>query len=259
MECYKSFLEVILLFLTFHETILSEDNDFPDGESSPNFDVPTVNVTATAGTTAILPCTISYIGDRQVMWMAPRGKPLTYSDKRIIEDQRISVERPFTKDWNLHIRNVNLSDSGVYLCQINTNPVKSKKIHLHINEPPLILETSGDQTVREGDTVSLWCRVSGIPYPKITWYRKFATEPKEEIGSSGEELKIHNISRYCEDVYECVADNGIEREASREMKVTVQFPPEVQLYTDRMGQYKERETILDCRITANPHGYEVWK
>lgn len=67
------------------------------------------------------------------MWMAPRGKPLTYSDKRIIEDQRISVERPFTKDWNLHIRNVNLSDSGVYLCQINTNPVKSKKIHLHIN------------------------------------------------------------------------------------------------------------------------------
>ena len=43
-----------------------------------------------------------------------------------------------------------------------------------------------------------------------------------EIGSSGEELKIHNISRYCEDVYECVADNGIGTEAKREMKVTVQ-------------------------------------
>ena len=57
--------------------------------------------------------------------------------------------------------------------------------HLSINlftEPPLILETSGDQTVLEGETVSLWCRVSGIPYPKITWYRKFATDehtPKE--------------------------------------------------------------------------------
>ena len=26
-----------------------------------------------------------------------------------------------------------------------------------------------------------------------------------------------------------------------------------------MSQYKGRETILDCRITANPHGFEVWK
>ena len=37
-----------------------------------------------------------------------------------------------------------------------------------------MLEDSGDQVVREGDTVSLWCKVSGIPYPKVTWFRKFA-------------------------------------------------------------------------------------
>ena len=65
--------------------------------------------------------------------MGPRGKMLTMSDKRIIHDQRISVERPFMKDWNLHIRQVNQSDSGEYLCQINTRPVKSKKVLLHIN------------------------------------------------------------------------------------------------------------------------------
>ena len=65
--------------------------------------------------------------------MGPRGKVLTMSDKRVIHDQRISVERPYTKDWNLHIRQVNQSDSGEYLCQINTKPVKSKKILLYIN------------------------------------------------------------------------------------------------------------------------------
>ena len=42
------------------------------------------------------------------------------------------------------------------------------------------------------------------------------------IGSDGEELKIHNISRYCEDVYECEAVNDIGPPASREMKVTVE-------------------------------------
>ena len=33
---------------------------------APNFDVPVVNVSATSGTTAILPCTISYVGEKVV-------------------------------------------------------------------------------------------------------------------------------------------------------------------------------------------------
>lgn len=43
------------------------------------------------------------------------------------------------------------------------------------------------------------------------------------------------------------------------MVISLSVPPEVQLYSNRMGQSKEKETILDCRITANPHAYIVWK
>jgi hypothetical protein len=43
-------------------------------------------------------------------------------------------------------------------------------------EPPSILEHSGDQTVREGDTVALWCKVGGEPYPAVTWYRQYVHE-----------------------------------------------------------------------------------
>ena len=42
------------------------------------------------------------------------------------------------------------------------------------------------------------------------------------IGSEGYRLKIHNISRYCEDDYECVAENGINPAAMRSMRVIVQ-------------------------------------
>ena len=35
-------------------------------------------------------------------------------------------------------------------------------------------------------------------------------------------MKIHNISRYCEDVYECVATNAVGPPARREMKVSVE-------------------------------------
>ncbi|XP_060555528.1 opioid-binding protein/cell adhesion molecule homolog [Ruditapes philippinarum] len=229
----------------------------------PNFDVPILNATAVSGTTAVLPCTITALkDDHKVAWVDPRKKLLTVAEKRIITDPRISVERPFTKDWNLHIRNVRLNDSGEYLCQINTKPVKSMKILLTIHEPPSILEHSGDQTVREGDTVALWCKVGGEPYPAVTWYRQYVHEKnsaKSIIGEEGEALRIHNISRYCEDVYECVANNDIEPTASKRMKVSVEFPPEVQLYNTRMGQGQGKETIIDCKITANPQGYIVWQ
>ena len=42
------------------------------------------------------------------------------------------------------------------------------------------------------------------------------------VGENGEVLIIHNISRYCEDLYECVAVNGIPPAASKEIKVTVE-------------------------------------
>ena len=41
--------------------------------------------------------------------------------------------------------------------------------------------------------MSLWCRVSGIPYPKITWFRKFANDdntPKEGIEMSNTFKKV---------------------------------------------------------------------
>ena len=37
--------------------------------------------------------------------------------------------------------------------------------------PPRIVHHSGDVVVEENDTVSLTCRVTGVPPPTVTWYR----------------------------------------------------------------------------------------
>ncbi|KAJ8304062.1 hypothetical protein KUTeg_017645 [Tegillarca granosa] len=175
----------------------------------PSFDVPVVNVS----------------------WSDPREKTLTLSDRRVIADDRISIERPFTHDWNLYIRNVVPSDAGKYMCTINTNPVKIKYIISGIK-------------AREGETVQLICNATGVPIPTVTWYRRSSgskTELKEVVGSNGEVLLIHNISRYCDDLYECVAFNDIPPAASREMRV------------------RGKETILECRVSSNPKVYSAWK
>jgi len=39
---------------------------------------------------------------------------------------------------------------------------------------------------------------------------------------TGEMIVIQNVSRYCDDVYECVASNGVPPSVSRQMRVTVE-------------------------------------
>ncbi|XP_069137096.1 lachesin-like [Argopecten irradians] len=229
----------------------------------PNFDVPVVNVTAIAGKTAILPCSVQSLGFHKVAWLDPREKILTLEERRVISDDRISLERPYTNDWNLFIRDVKPSDSGKYMCQINTNPVKIKNIVLYVHEAASIIDelSSFDTTAREGDTVQLVCNATGIPPPTVTWYRRPSSTKeaaKEVVGLNGEVLVIYNISRYCDDIYECVAFNDISPAASREIRVVVEFAPEIFLPTKRMGQNQGKETILECRVTANPQVYSAW-
>ena len=57
---------------------------------------------------------------------------LTFEDRRIIDDERLSIERPYTKDWNLHIRKVKYKDQGLYNCQVNTSPIKLKTVYLKV-------------------------------------------------------------------------------------------------------------------------------
>ena len=42
------------------------------------------------------------------------------------------------------------------------------------------------------------------------------------IGLLGEMIVIQNVSRYCDDIYECVASNGVPPSVSRQMRITVE-------------------------------------
>ena len=64
--------------------------------------------------------------------MNPRKTLISTDDSRYIDDSRLSVERPKIEDWNLMIREVRHNDSGEYMCQVNTKPVKIKRIYLFV-------------------------------------------------------------------------------------------------------------------------------
>jgi len=66
----------------------------------------------------------------QVAWLDQSSIPLTYEERRVIDDSRFSVVRPLVRDWNLQLQDVRLDDAGVYRCTVNSKPIASKVISL---------------------------------------------------------------------------------------------------------------------------------
>lgn len=59
----------------------------------------------------------------------------------ITHNPRVTVSHSDLNTWNLHIKAVTEDDRGGYMCQLNTDPMKStvrSKINLHISQSNLI-------------------------------------------------------------------------------------------------------------------------
>lgn len=68
----------------------------------------------------------------QLIWLNPRKTLISTDDSRYIDDSRMSIERPKVPDWNLMIREVRFNDSGEYMCQVNTVPVRIRRVYLFV-------------------------------------------------------------------------------------------------------------------------------
>lgn len=65
--------------------------------------------------------------------MDSESVPLTYEDRRVIDDTRFGIERPQVREWNLQIRDTDVDDQGTYRCSVNTNPIRNKVVRLVVH------------------------------------------------------------------------------------------------------------------------------
>lgn len=231
--------------------------------NQPTFNSNDGHVTAVAGQDVVLPCSINHLGKFKVVWIDPRGLTLTFDNKRVIDDQRFGIVRPFIKDWNLLINNVMPPEAGTYLCTINTPEILFQSVQLTIKVSPQIhVNESSVENMEavEGDDVTLRCVASGSPGPTIHWYKriyagKVLSFHYERMDSSKESLIIRNISRHGENpfhVFECVASNGIPPDARLQIKISVHYSPAVVVPTDRLVKRRNQQVVLECVVQSNP-------
>ncbi|XP_031778750.1 lachesin isoform X2 [Nasonia vitripennis] len=224
------------------------------------------NITVPAGRSVKLACTVKDLGTYKVAWMLfDQSAILTVHNHVITRNPRISVSHDKHRTWYLHINDVQEEDKGRYMCQINTATAKTQYGYLHVVVPPNIddSQSSSDAIVREGANVTLTCKATGSPPPSIRWKRddnkqisiNKTLSVNEWIGST---LEMTRISRLDMGNYLCIASNSVPPSVSKQIKVSVDFPPMLWIPHQLVGVPLGYSVTLECHTEAHPTSLNYW-
>lgn len=154
-ECWRVLLTYLSFCALLPGTILSEPahirevskgnsrrnvNDATNdsvGTDLPIFEPTAPNVTGFVGQTVYLPCRVRKLADKVVSWMRIRDLHiLTAGTVAFSSDARFHPQHtPGSDAWTLRLDNVKKTDSGIYECQVNTEPKIMYAIRLSVREP----------------------------------------------------------------------------------------------------------------------------
>ncbi|XP_076334493.1 zwei Ig domain protein zig-8-like [Tachypleus tridentatus] len=143
--------------------------------TSPSFDPsPSKNITTQIGQTVYLHCMVNNLGDKTVSWIRRRDLHLlSVGTETYINDERFSAAHvEGTNDWPLQIKYPQLTDTGLYECQVSSDPKISFFVKLNVLEPKAEILGTRPLYVKTGTSINLTCVISDSPEPPVFvfWY-----------------------------------------------------------------------------------------
>ncbi|CAL7948247.1 unnamed protein product [Xylocopa violacea] len=255
----------------------------------PDFVRPLVNITIPQGRDATFTCVVNNLGGyrvspsssasgdhsggakARVAWIKADTKAVLAIHEHVITNNaRLSVTHSDHNTWTLNIRGARREDRGIYMCQVNTDPMKSQSAFLEVVIPPDIIseETSNDLMVPEGGSAKLVCKARGYPKPDIVWKREDGADIISRAGlsggktklnySEGETLTLSKVTRSEMGTYLCIASNGVPPSVSKRMMLHVHFHPMVQVPNQLVGAPTGTNVTLVCHVEASPKAINYW-
>ncbi|XP_059081842.1 lachesin-like [Tigriopus californicus] len=241
--------------------------------SRPEFAGRIKNITVNVGREAILECHVNHLGRYKVGWLKAKDQTILALHKRVItHNSRIDVDHEENRNWMLKIHQVQESDKGCYMCQINTEEMKKQIGCIDVLIPPNIVDnlTSSDVIVNEGEDAILVCRASGHPEPQILWLRE---DKKEFVVYSninnhtrretvtqyrGPVLVMRKVQRHQMGAYLCIAQNDVPPAVSKRIILNVNFKPEINVPSQLHGVGPGSSVTLTCVVQAFPTAINYW-
>ncbi|XP_065206254.1 zwei Ig domain protein zig-8-like [Planococcus citri] len=170
----------IINYVTITSNTLSEENVTPATLMTfelqdPYFDTTSSrNVTVIVGKSAYLPCKVKRLGGKSVSWIRHRDLHiLTVGKYLFTTDERFqALHKDGSDEWILFIKYAQIRDSGIYECQISTQPVRSIFVNLNVVEPVAEISGAPEIFVSQSSNIFLTCTIKYSPEPPsfIRWY-----------------------------------------------------------------------------------------
>ncbi|XP_038063967.1 hemicentin-1-like isoform X2 [Patiria miniata] len=210
------------------------------------------NVTVTPGENAILSCKVVFSAvEYNMTWDKPNSFVSLAIHNRVSQLQ----------NGSLHIRDIQLGDSGRYRCiAANEGGPSYESVHLFVQERAVARISGGNLTFTSGQNFSMTCTATGFPVPQLTWLkdgRELPTIPGLIIGPEGR-LTFINASPDVQGNYTCIASNsagisGMLSTVSYIEKPTINMPTHHKLATPGA-----LSTFLHCPSTGIPPPMFTW-
>ncbi|XP_077287306.1 hemicentin-1-like [Arctopsyche grandis] len=189
----------------------------------------------------VLDCDAVGIPKPSIIWTLP-NKMEIYKD--ISENEILMVNN----NDQLLIKNIKISDEGVYSCKAENQYGNDKKEYvINVWKKINFIEKLNNITVNISDSVTLTCKVDGIPMPNVSWYYNENFDSAIHIGES---VNLHNVSLTDAGKYTCIAKNDYE-EVDDDLYLNITgSPPKVFLKPQSNIFLPGRSIEMQCSIES---------
>eukprot|EP00088_Acartia_fossae_P055422 TRINITY_DN64286_c0_g1_i1.p1 TRINITY_DN64286_c0_g1~~TRINITY_DN64286_c0_g1_i1.p1 ORF type:complete len:440 (-),score=54.36 TRINITY_DN64286_c0_g1_i1:68-1387(-) len=243
---------------------------FPGEGMKPRFIDEMRNITVEVGRDVTFTCTVSDIHGYRIGWVKANTKAIQAIGTHVItHNTRVSVSHDESRRrWNLHIADAQLDDTGAYMCQVNTDPMRFKMGYLDVVITPDIIDIRGPEVVTEGSSAILECEARGEPPPMVFWQRERTGEKitvyntdgtsSRHVRVEGSALHLKKMRREQAGGYLCIASNGHPPAVSRRIQLDVKFRPLVTATEKHVYGYIGKTAVLMCEVESYPRAEITW-
>ncbi|XP_011172102.2 lachesin isoform X2 [Solenopsis invicta] len=242
----------------------------PKSEVLPEFLALLENHTVTQGRDVSFTCVVNHLQSYKVAWIKSDSRAiLAIHTHMVAHNPRLSVTHNGHNTWKLHVTNVQPNDSGTYMCQVNTDPMRSQTGYMKVVIPPDIMDldnTADMLTTKENGDLLLRCRATGNPEPVVIWRREDGrnitlrneNSVKRTRTFEGEQLHLRGIQRQEMGSYLCIASNGVPPSVSKRYYVNVRFKPLIKVSNQLVAAPVDSDVLLQCYVESSPKALNTW-
>ncbi|XP_031169752.1 hemicentin-1 isoform X2 [Sander lucioperca] len=158
------------------------------------------------------------------------------------------------------------ADAGSYSCKaINIAGSTEKDFFLDVLVPPTIVESGSPRDVSAivKQEISLECKVQGVPFPTIQWYKDrklvFLGDPNVEVTNRGQVLRIKSVRLGDKARYQCSVMNTAGKQ-SKDFNLSVYVPPSIKggNITTEVTALLDTVVTLECEARGVPLPSITW-